>query len=72
LGGIAGLDARETDVEDPEALEATRRLTLAWLASALSVERDAWANAHVALRDQASALAVIAVKKRRNDLLPFS
>jgi hypothetical protein len=63
LGGIAGLDARETDVEDPEALEATRRLTLAWLRSALSVERDAWANARASLRDRATALAAIVVSK---------
>lgn len=63
LGGIAGLDARETDVEDPEALDATRRLTLAWLRSALSVEQDAWACAHAALRDRAAALATITLRK---------
>lgn len=63
LGGIAGLDARETDAEDPEALEATRRLTLAWLRSALSVERDAWADARAALRDNAAALATIIMRK---------
>lgn len=63
LGGIAGLDARETDVEDPEALEATRRLTLAWLRSALSVEREAWANGQAALQDRATGLATITLKK---------
>lgn len=42
LGGIAGLDARETDVESPDALEATRRLTLAWLRTALGIERRSW------------------------------
>jgi predicted dienelactone hydrolase len=62
LGGIAGLDARETDVEDPDALEAMRRLTLAWLRSALSVERDAWADVRAALQEKAAALATIVVK----------
>jgi predicted dienelactone hydrolase len=63
LGGIAGLDARETDVEDPDALEAMRRLTLAWLRSALSLEQDAWANVRAALQEKAAALATIIAKK---------
>jgi predicted dienelactone hydrolase len=62
LGGIAGLDARETETEDPEALEATRRLTLAWLRSILSVERDAWERSQAALGESAAALAAITVK----------
>lgn len=62
LGGIAGLDARETEVEDPEALEATRRLTLAWLRSKFSIEPDAWTQSQATLRDGAAALAMITVK----------
>lgn len=57
LGGIAGLDARETEVEDPEALEATRRLVLAWLRSALSIEPDTWTRSRAALAEGAAALA---------------
>jgi predicted dienelactone hydrolase len=64
LGGIAGLDARETETEDPEALEATRRLTLAWLRSALSIDADAWTESRDALRNGASPLANIVLKKR--------
>jgi predicted dienelactone hydrolase len=63
LGGVAGLDARETDAEDPDALEATRRLTLAWLRSALAIERNAWANAQAALQAHAAGLATIIAKK---------
>lgn len=43
LGGIAGLDARETDVESPDALEATRRLSLAWFRRTLGIEEESWA-----------------------------
>jgi len=57
LGGIAGLDARETDNEAPDTLEATRRLTLAWLRTALGVDADAWTAAGHALAGPASALA---------------
>ncbi|SFD51348.1 alpha/beta hydrolase family protein [Roseivivax sediminis] len=62
LGGIAAFDARETDVEEPEALEATRRLTLAWLRSRLSIEPDAWTKSQAALREDASALATISAR----------
>ncbi|MEQ9815517.1 MAG: chlorophyllase [Azospirillaceae bacterium] len=62
LGGIAGLDARETEVENPEALEATRRLTLAWLRSRLAIEKDAWTLSQAAVTDRASAVATIAAK----------
>lgn len=62
LGGIAGLDARETEVEDPEALEATRRSTLAWLRSMLAIEQETWTQGQAALRDGASALATITVR----------
>jgi len=64
LGGIAGLDARETEVEDPEALETTRRLVLAWLRSALSIEPDTWTQSRTALRTGAATLAQLAEKQR--------
>ncbi|MCE8037410.1 alpha/beta fold hydrolase [Halomonas sp. MCCC 1A11062] len=63
LGGIAGLDARETEVEDPEALEATRRLILAWLRSKFSNEQDAWTQSQAALRDSVAAIAKITMKE---------
>jgi hypothetical protein len=63
LGGIAGLDARETEVEDPEALEATRRLVLAWLRSMFSIQPDAWTRSQATLRDSAAAIAKITVKE---------
>jgi predicted dienelactone hydrolase len=63
LGGVAGLDARETEVEDPESLEATRRLTVAWLRSQFAIEQDAWTRSHAALRDSASSVATITVKE---------
>ncbi len=63
LGGIAGLDARETEAEDPEALEATRRLTLAWLRSMLCIEQDAWTQSQAALRDRAAAIATMTVRE---------
>jgi predicted dienelactone hydrolase len=65
LGGIAGLDARETEVEDPDALEATRRLTLAWLKSTLSAEPDAWTQSKAALQRHAAAVATIIEGKLR-------
>jgi hypothetical protein len=64
LGGIAGLDARETEVEDPEALETTRRLVLAWLRSMFSIEQDAWTQSQAALRGKAAAIAEITVRER--------
>jgi predicted dienelactone hydrolase len=65
LGGIAGLDARETEVEDPEALEATRRLILAWLRGMFSIEQGAWTQSQAALRDRAAAIARITEKELR-------
>lgn len=62
LGGIAGLDARETDIENPDALEATRRLTLAWLRSRFGIEQDAWSRSQAALIDTTSTLATITTK----------
>ena len=49
--------------EDPEALEATRRLILAWLRSKFSIEQNAWTQSQAALRDGAAALATITVKE---------
>lgn len=62
LGGIAGLDARETDIEQPDALEATRRLTLAWLRSLFSIEEDAWTRSQAILRKSAAAIATITMR----------
>lgn len=59
LGGIAGLDARETESEAPDVLEATKRLTVAWLQAALDLGDDAWRNAADALAGPASALAKV-------------
>ncbi|MCI5074385.1 dienelactone hydrolase [Oricola sp.] len=63
LGGIASLDARETETEAPDVLEATKRLTLAWLRTALGVEPDAWTTASGALAGPASALARVTTRK---------
>jgi predicted dienelactone hydrolase len=63
LGGIAGLDARETDKEDAEALEATRRVTLAWLRKSLSLDSRTWRESQALLRNSAAAaLAKITLK----------
>lgn len=59
LGGIAGLDAKETETESPDALEAVRRLTLAWLRTALGVDPDAWMRSRAALEGPAAALGDI-------------
>jgi predicted dienelactone hydrolase len=57
LGGIAGLDAKETEFEAPDSLEATRRLSLGWLRTALDVDVGAWPAAVASLDGPASALA---------------
>ncbi|MBY5420991.1 alpha/beta hydrolase family protein [Rhizobium johnstonii] len=57
LGGIAGLDAKETEIEAPDVLEATKRLTAAWLQTALGADVDAWTGACLALETQAASLA---------------
>ena len=62
LGGIAGLDANETEVEAPDALEATKRMTLAWLSSALGYDTDAWSSACAALTGPASSLGTVVEK----------
>ena len=62
LGGIAGLDAKETETEAPDALEATKRLTLAWLQTALQIDAAAWSRACGALDGPAGALAHVTEK----------
>lgn len=62
LGGIAGLDARETETEDPNALETTRRLTLAWLRTKFGTAPDDWARSRIALQGKAATLAQIIAK----------
>jgi predicted dienelactone hydrolase len=42
LGGIAGLDAKETELEEPDALETTKRLTSSWLHHALGGDETNW------------------------------
>ncbi len=61
LGGIAGLDGKQTEVEAPNRLEATRRLSLAWLRTALDLDRIAWQAAMASLGGPASALAQVAL-----------
>jgi predicted dienelactone hydrolase len=63
LGGIAGLDAKETEIEAPDVLEATKRLTLAWLATALEEDLAAWTKACGTLDGPASALAHVAGRR---------
>ncbi|NSZ76988.1 dienelactone hydrolase [Agrobacterium tumefaciens] len=63
LGGIAALDAKETDTEAPDVLEATRRLTLAWLQTALGADKGAWLRACLALKGEVATLAVVREKQ---------
>ncbi|QDL94101.1 dienelactone hydrolase (plasmid) [Paroceanicella profunda] len=62
LGGIAGWDAKETEAELPDALEATRRLSLAWLRGALGGDETDWDAARAALKGPAAGLAVLTEK----------
>ena len=62
LGGIAGLDARETETEDPDALEATRRLTLAWLRRGLGLDAEGWDLCRTALAGAAAPLGTLVTK----------
>lgn len=63
LGGIAGLDAKETEVEHPDALEATRRLSLAWLNSALDIDQHAWTLSQTLLGNSSASMATITLKE---------
>jgi predicted dienelactone hydrolase len=62
LGGIAGLDAKETEAELPDALEATRRLSFAWLAKSFGIDAETWNTGRAALVGAAGDLAVLAEK----------
>ncbi|MGE8106422.1 alpha/beta hydrolase family protein [Allorhizobium sp. NPDC080224] len=62
LGGIAGLDAKETEVEAPDALEATKRMTLAWLSTALGHDASIWSSARAAITGPASSLGNLVEK----------
>ncbi|KQR77634.1 alpha/beta hydrolase family protein [Rhizobium sp. Leaf341] len=62
LGGIAGLDAKETEIEVPDALEATKRMTLSWLRTALGDDPNAWSSACTALKGPASSLGAVVEK----------
>lgn len=63
LGGIAGLDAKETEAEVPDALEATRRLTFAWIAKSLGMDPETWGEARTALDGPAAGLATLAERR---------
>lgn len=63
LGGIAGLDAKETETEAPDVLEALKRLTLAWLQTVLDVDPDAWARGRAALERSASSLGQVITRQ---------
>jgi predicted dienelactone hydrolase len=62
LGGIAGLDAKETEAEVPDALEVTRRMTFAWLARHFGLDTEVWGKGRTALRDKAADLASLIEK----------
>lgn len=62
LGGIAGLDAKETEIEAPDALEATKRMTLAWLRTALGYDAQAWFSVVAALNGPARSLGSVVTK----------
>lgn len=67
LGGIAGYDAKETDDENPDRLELTRRMVWAYLRSALIDGDQAWENACAALVGRAGALGRLDRKLREAD-----
>lgn len=62
LGGIAGLDAKETEAELPDALEATRRLSFAWLARSFGIDAETWDTGRAALVGAAGDLAFLVEK----------
>lgn len=62
LGGIAGLDAKETEAEVPDALEATRRLSFAWLCRSFGISAETWDTGRAALVGAARDLAVLVEK----------
>ncbi|WP_018690382.1 alpha/beta hydrolase family protein [Ahrensia kielensis] len=62
LGGIAGLDAKETETENPDALEMTRRLTTAWLRKQFGLGSSDWEEGKVALRNKAAGIGTVYTK----------
>ncbi|TCT36171.1 alpha/beta hydrolase family protein [Martelella mediterranea] len=63
LGGIAGLDAKETETEAPDVLEALKRLSLAWLKTALGADPEAWAKSRAALQQSAPSLGEVITRQ---------
>lgn len=63
LGGVAGWDAKETEAESPDALETTRRMTLAWLRNKFERGANDWSGARAALGGAASGLAELVEKE---------
>lgn len=63
LGGVAGLDAKETETESPDGLEALKRLTLAWLQTALGVDPNAWMKSRTALEGPAASLGEVVSRR---------
>ena len=63
LGGIAGLDAQETETENPDALEATRRLTLAWLKSTFGIAPNDWTRCLTTPEGSLAPLAKVIAKE---------
>ena len=63
LGGVAGWDSKETEVESPDALESTRRLTLAWLRRQFRIGADDWALSREVVRKSAAVTAEIVEKR---------
>lgn len=64
LGGVAGLDAKETEVESPDALETTRRLTLAWMRKVFGIDAADWDNGRKALSGAAAGVAILNEKQK--------
>ncbi|WP_085855366.1 hypothetical protein [Palleronia marisminoris] len=62
-GAVRVDDAKETEVEDPDALEATRRLTLAWLNKTFGLGIGDWRRSQSALREGMVAIATVIEKK---------
>lgn len=62
FGGISGYDADETTDEDPDRLETVRRMSWAYLRTALDAGDPAWADAQRALAEQASSLGRVECK----------
>jgi dienelactone hydrolase len=62
LGGVAGYDAAETTDENPERVDAVRRLTWAYLRTALYPADPAWPAARAALMDAPDPLGRVECK----------